>query len=93
MKKRHPSGGASVLFCLKLQTLSEEKRSSAWQRIGISIEAMIAGNPKAGRKVAAFAIVLILVIVVSTALIAMRKKTAPLKVVPMHPSTLILSAR
>jgi len=54
---------------------------------------MIAGNPKAGRKFAAFAIVIILVIVVSTALIAMRKKTAPLKVVPMHPSILVLSAR
>lgn len=68
------------------------KPVTTWRRIGISTVAMIAGNPKQGRTIAAFAVVLILVIVVSTAVIAMRKRTAPLKVVPLRPSVLVLSS-
>jgi hypothetical protein len=62
-------------------------------QIGISFEVMIAGNPKAGRTMAACAVVLVFLIVVSTALIAMRKKTAPFKVAPLHPSTFAISRR
>lgn len=53
---------------------------------------MIAGNPKAGRTVAAFAVALVLLIFVSTAFIAMRKRMPPMRVVPLHPSTFVLSA-
>jgi hypothetical protein len=54
---------------------------------------MIVGNPKACRTMAAFGVVLLLLIVLSTAIIAMRKRTAPLKVVPLHPSTFALGVR
>jgi hypothetical protein len=52
---------------------------------------MIAGNPKAGRTMAACAIVLVLLIVMSTTFLARRKKQPPLKAVPLHPSTVVLN--
>ena len=52
---------------------------------------MIAGNPKSGRTMAACAVVLVLLIVVSAAFVAMRKKTPPLIGVPLHPSTFALT--
>jgi hypothetical protein len=54
---------------------------------------MIAGNPKAGRTMVACAIGLVLLIVMSTTFLALRKKQSPLKAVPLHPSTVVLNAR
>jgi len=54
---------------------------------------MIAGNPKAGRKMAKFAIVLFLAMLLITAFVALRKRTAPLKEPPLHPSTVIADSR
>jgi len=59
-------------------------------RTGISPAVMIAGNPKAGRKMAACAIALVLLIVMSATFLAKRKKQSPLKV-PLHPSTVVLN--
>jgi hypothetical protein len=60
----------------------------------ILVEAMIAGNPRSGRTMAACTIALVLALVVSAALIAMRKKTPPTKgIPPLHPSTIFLAAR
>jgi hypothetical protein len=53
---------------------------------------MIAGNPKSSRTFAACALVLALLIIMSAAFIATRKKTAPDRVVPLHPSLLTLGA-
>jgi len=53
---------------------------------------MIAGNPKAGRTIVC-AIALVLLIVMSTTFVALRKKQSPLKTVPLHPSTVVLNAR
>jgi len=60
---------------------------------GISPAVMIAGNPKAGRTMVACAIGLVLLIVMSTTFLALRKKQSPLKAVPLHPSTVVLNAR
>jgi hypothetical protein len=59
-------------------------------RTGISPAVMIAGNPKVGRTMAACAIALVLLIVMSATLLAKRKKQSPLKV-PLHPSTVVLN--
>jgi len=63
-------------------------------RIGISPVRMIAGNPKAGRMLVTFSVGLLLLILVSAAIIAIRKGTAPEKQppLPMHPSNVILRA-
>ena len=50
---------------------------------------MIAGNPKWCRAMAACAVVLVVLIVVGTVFIAARKRAAPLRVVPLHPSIFI----
>jgi hypothetical protein len=50
---------------------------------------MIAGNPKAGRILAAFMGALLLLIMVSTAIIVERKRTAPVKAIPLRPSVLL----
>jgi hypothetical protein len=54
---------------------------------------MIAGNPKSCRTMAAFAVVLVVLIAVSVGFIAARKRTAPLKAMPLHPSTIVLRVR
>jgi len=50
---------------------------------------VIAGNPKSGRKVAVAVAALLFAMLLITAFVATRKRTAPLKEPPMHPSTLI----
>jgi hypothetical protein len=47
---------------------------------------MIAGNPRCGRMLAAVAVALLLLIMVSTAIIAERKRNPPVKTIPIHPS-------
>jgi hypothetical protein len=56
---------------------------------GISLAVMIAGNPKAGRTMATCALALLLAMILITAFVAFRKRTAPVKEPPLHPSTLI----
>src|SRR5579864_1332701 len=51
---------------------------------------MIAGNPKTGRSVATFAILILVTMIVVTALMARRKKVTPLREPPLHPSVLII---
>jgi len=68
------------------------KVSSEGHQIGISTTVMIVGNPKSCRTMAFWAVALVLLIVISTAFITMRKRTPSLKVLPMHPSTVTLSA-
>ena len=53
---------------------------------------MIAGNPKAGRMMVTFSLGLLLLIVITTALVALRKRVAPEKQppLPLHPSTLFV---
>lgn len=50
---------------------------------------MIAGNPKAGRKIAALALALLIVIVLILTLAGLRRRNAPVSDPPLHPSTLI----
>jgi LPXTG-motif cell wall-anchored protein len=50
---------------------------------------MIVGNPNTGKKTATAVIAVLLVMVLVTIIVSVRKKTAPLKEPPMHPSTLI----
>lgn len=54
---------------------------------------MIAGNPKAGRVITTAALALLMVILISTGFVAMRKKTAPQKEPPLHPSTITIGRR
>jgi hypothetical protein len=49
---------------------------------------MIVGNPNAGRKTATAIIAVLLMMVLITIVVAMRKKTAPVKEPPLHPSIL-----
>ncbi len=73
--------------------LSElRKTGERKDQISISPAVMIVGNPKSGRTMAACAVVLVLLIVVSAAFVAMRKKTPPLIGVPLHPSTFALTS-
>jgi len=53
---------------------------------------MIVGNPKSGRTMAACGLVLIILLAITTALVATRKKTPPTNVAPLHPSTIVLTA-
>jgi len=53
---------------------------------------MIAGNPNTGRRVATLAIALFIMMILITALVAVRKRTAPVKEPPLHPSVLVLTA-
>jgi hypothetical protein len=51
---------------------------------------MIAGNPKAGRAMATCALALLLAMIAITAVVALRKKAAPVKEPPMHPSVILV---
>lgn len=64
--------------------------ASASQRID-----MIAGNPKSGRTMVTCSLALLLLILVTTALVALRKRTAPERQppLPLHPSTLFVMIR
>jgi len=53
---------------------------------------MIAGNPNAGRKLATVAIAIMLMMIAITGIVAIRKKTAPTKEPPLHPSVAVLNA-
>jgi hypothetical protein len=86
------TGAASISLTREFIT-PEFRKLPEDSKLASQLPVMIAGNPKSCRTIAACAVVLVLLIVVSTAFIAMRKRTAPLKVVPLHPSTFILSAR
>lgn len=50
---------------------------------------MIAGNPNAGKKIATAAIAVVLMMILITAVVGFRKRTAPVKEPPLHPSTVI----
>jgi hypothetical protein len=50
---------------------------------------MIVGNPNTGRKTATAVITLLLMMVLITIIVSVRKKTAPVKEPPLHPSTVI----
>lgn len=50
---------------------------------------MIVGNPKTGRKTATAVITMLLIMVLITIIVSARKKTAPVKEPPLHPSTVI----
>jgi hypothetical protein len=54
---------------------------------------MIAGNPRAGRMMVTCSAALLLLILVSAAFIALRKRVAPQKQppLPVHPSILVVS--
>jgi hypothetical protein len=88
-----PIHGAASIALTREFTTPEFRKLPKDSKLASQLPVMIAGNPKSCRTIAACAVVLVLLIVVSTALIAMRKRTAPLKVVPLHPSTFMLSNR
>jgi hypothetical protein len=50
---------------------------------------MIAGNPKVGRAMTTFAIAILVAMILMTAFVASRKRTAPAKQPPLHPSILM----
>jgi hypothetical protein len=62
------------------------KNFSPWP--GISLLAVIAGNPKANRHVCGAVIGLILLTLLICLLLARRKKTNPENAPPLHPATL-----
>jgi len=49
---------------------------------------MIVGNPNAGKKTATAIITVLLMMLLITIIVSVRKKTAPVKEPPLHPSTL-----
>jgi hypothetical protein len=51
---------------------------------------MIAGHQTVGKKLITLALALLVVMIVISALVGTRKKTAPAKEPPLHPSTLVL---
>jgi hypothetical protein len=79
-------------FMRKLRLLTPEKLATDDIKLA-SQPGMIAGNPKSCRTLAACAVVLVLLIVVSTAFIAARKRAAPVRVVPLHPSIFFVGSR
>ncbi len=50
---------------------------------------MIVGNPNTGRKTATAIITVLLVMVLITIFVSLRKKSAPVKEPPLHPSVSI----
>ena len=50
---------------------------------------MIVGNPNAGRRMATALITLLLMMIIAIVIVSVRKKTAPAKEPPLHPSTII----
>jgi hypothetical protein len=48
---------------------------------------MIVGKPRAGRKTATLLLITTVMIIVITLVAFLRKKTAPVKEPPLHPST------
>jgi len=53
---------------------------------------MIVGNPKTGRKTVTAVIAVLLMMLIITIIVFGRKKTAPVKEPPLHPSTINLPA-
>jgi hypothetical protein len=52
---------------------------------------MIVGNPNAGKKTATAAITILVVLLVITIIVSVRKRTAPVKEPPLHPSTVVMA--
>jgi hypothetical protein len=50
---------------------------------------MIVGNPNAGKRTATAAVAVALMIIILTVIVALRKRTAPAKEPPLHPSVAI----
>jgi len=50
---------------------------------------MIVGNPNAGRRMATAAITILVMLILITLILSARKKTAPAKELPLHPSTMV----
>ena len=59
----------------------------------LTVGDMIAGNPKTGRSMVACSVALLLLILVSAAFVAMRRRVAPQKQppLPLHPSSVVVS--
>jgi hypothetical protein len=55
------------------------------------LAAMIVGNPKTGKRAATAALALLLMIIIVTTIVSLRKRTAPAKEPPLHPSVVILA--
>lgn len=53
---------------------------------------MIVGYRNAGKRMAALAIILLIMMFVITMLVGMRKKTDPAKQPPLHPSLVVVGA-
>lgn len=62
-------------------------------RIRILIAVMIAGNPKPARCLAFCAVAFAILVVVTMAVLATHKKTPPMRVAPLRPSTFIATTR
>jgi hypothetical protein len=56
----------------------------------ISVVTLIAGHQNTGRTLVTVLLVAVLAILLTTAFVALRKKTAPLKEPPLHPSALLV---
>lgn len=50
---------------------------------------MIVGNPNAGKTIATAAVAVFLMMILITAIVCFRKRTAPVKEPPLHPSVMI----
>ena len=62
-------------------------------RIRILIAGMIAGNPRPARCMAFCAVAFAILVAVTMAVLASHKKTPPVRVAPLHPSTFIAMTR
>ena len=54
---------------------------------------MIVGDRNAGKRMAALAIILFIIMFVITMLVGMRKRTEPAKQPPLHPSVVVIGAQ
>jgi len=51
---------------------------------------MIVGNPNSGKRLATFALALLVLLSILVALTTLRKRTVPEKEPPLHPETIVL---
>jgi tryptophan-rich sensory protein len=54
---------------------------------------MICGNPRAGRTMATLGIAVLLLVLSSMAVIALRKRYNPLRQPPLHPATFVVQGK
>jgi len=65
------------------------RKTRALRRMVLAV--MIVGNPKTGKRAATAAVALLLMILIVTTIVSLRKRTAPAKEPPLHPSVVILA--